>query len=408
MDEAKRTSGFSFFALWFGAAVSLAEIMTGSLLAPLGVKRGIAAILIGHLIGTLILAVVGIIGFERRSPALISSRLSLGRYGSYIVSFFNIVQLVGWTAIMLIQCTRSLQTITGQLFGFQNFHILVIITGILVAVWALYIERGINLVNDIAVLLLLALSVVMLAAILPGRGAHPVSGSISFGTALELSVIMPLSWVPLISDYTMNGRSARGSFFGSFLGYFIGSCFMYITGLLSAVYAGTPDPIAVLMKLNLGISALLIVVLSTVTTTFLDVYSAVMSTLNLTSRISRRSLILIFSGLGTLLALFFPMEQYENFLYMIGSLFAPTFTVVIMDYFLFKEDRSGDLFNVEGLLAAAAGVAAYYAVIRYDLVIGSTIPSMLATAVVYMIFRFVKQNIAVKGREECSARLQRS
>lgn len=408
MDEVKRTSGFSFFALWFGAAVSLAEIMTGSLLAPLGIKKGIAAILIGHLIGTLILAVVGIIGFERRSPSLISSRLSLGRYGSYIISIFNIVQLVGWTAIMLIQCTRSLQTITGQIFGFQNFPVLVIITGILVAVWALYIERGINLVNDIAVVLLLVLSIVMLKSILPGGGVHPVSGSISFGTALELSVVMPLSWVPLISDYTMSGRSARGSFFGSFLGYFIGSCFMYITGLLSAIYAGTPDPIAVLMKLNLGISALLIVVLSTVTTTFLDVYSAVMSTLNLTSKISRKSLILIFSGLGTLLALFFPMEQYQNFLYMIGSLFAPTFSVVIMDYFLFREDRKGDLFNVEGLLAAAVGVAAYYAVIRYDPVIGSTIPSMLATAVSYLIFRLVKQNLIVKGREICSTRLQRS
>lgn len=408
MDEEKRTGGFSFFALWFGAAVSLAEIMTGSLLAPLGVKKGVAAILLGHLIGTLILAVVGIIGFERRSPSLISSRLSLGRYGSYIISIFNIIQLVGWTAIMLIQCTRSLQTITGQLFGFQNFAALVIITGVLVAVWALYIERGINLVNDIAVILLLVLSIVMLKAILPGGGVHPVSGSISFGTALELSVVMPLSWVPLISDYTMNGRSARGSFFGSFWGYFIGSSFMYITGLLSAVYAGTPDPIAVLMKLNLGISALLIVVLSTVTTTFLDVYSAVMSTLNLTSKISRKNLILIFSGLGTLLALFFPMEQYQNFLYMIGSLFAPTFSVVIMDYFLFREDRAGDLFNVEGLLAAAVGVAAYYAVIRYDLVIGSTIPSMLVTAVSYLFFRFVKQNFIVKGREICSTRLQRS
>lgn len=408
MDEARRIGGFSFFALWFGAAVSLAEIMTGSLIAPLGVKKGIAAILIGHLIGTLILAAVGMIGFGRRSPSLISSRLSLGRYGSYLISVFNIIQLVGWTAIMLIQCARSLQTITGRLFGFQNFAVMVIVTGILVAVWALYIDRGINLVNNVAVILLLMLCLVMLNAILPGEGAHRVAGSISFGTALELSVIMPLSWVPLISDYTMSGRSAKGSFWGSFLGYFVGSSFMYITGLLSAVYAGTPDPIAVLMKLNLGISALLIVVLSTVTTTFLDVYSAVMSTLNLTSRIARKNLILIFSGLGTLLALFFPMEQYQNFLYMIGSLFAPTFSVVIMDYFLFREDRADDLFNIEGLLAAAVGVVVYYAVVRSDLMIGSTIPSMLATATSYLFFRFVKHNFIVKGRETWSTKLQRS
>lgn len=395
MAETKKTSGFSFFTLWFGAAVSLAEIMTGSLLAPLGLKKGIVAIVAGHLIGTLILALVGIIGFQRKSPSLLSSRLSLGRYGSYLISIFNIIQLVGWTAIMLIQCTRSLETIAGRLFGFENFAVLLIATGILVAVWALYIDRGINLVNDVAVILLLVLSVVMLKGILPGGEVHQVAGSISFGTALELSVVMPLSWVPLISDYTMSGRSARGSFFGSFWGYFLGSSFMYITGLLTAVYAGTSDPVAVLMKLNLGFSALAIVVLSTVTTTFLDVYSAVMSTLNLTARVSRKNLILLFAGLGTLLALFFPMEQYQNFLYMIGSLFAPVFSVVILDYFLFAEDRAGDLFNVEGLLAAAVGVIAYYAVLRYDLVLGSTVPSMLVTAVAYLFFRFLKKKIVL-------------
>ncbi|HBC93871.1 MAG TPA: putative hydroxymethylpyrimidine transporter CytX, partial [Pelotomaculum sp.] len=114
----------------------LAEIMTGSLIAPLGIREGIAVILAGHLIGTLILALVGIIGFREKSPSLKSSRLSLGRYGSYIISVFNIVQLVGWTAIMLIQCARSLQSITGKLFGFDNFTVLVIAIGILVGIWA--------------------------------------------------------------------------------------------------------------------------------------------------------------------------------------------------------------------------------------------------------------------------------
>lgn len=74
------------FALWFGAAVSLAEIMTGSLLAPLGLRRGLAAILIGHLVGTLILAGVGIIGYREKKPALLASRTSLGKSGSYLVS----------------------------------------------------------------------------------------------------------------------------------------------------------------------------------------------------------------------------------------------------------------------------------------------------------------------------------
>ncbi|TEB05237.1 cytosine permease [Pelotomaculum schinkii] len=397
MGKEGTLGGLNQFALWFGAAVSLAEIMTGSLIAPLGIKEGIAVILAGHLIGTLILALVGVIGFREKSPSLKSSRLSLGRYGSYIISVFNIIQLVGWTAIMLIQCTRSLQSITGKLFGFDNFTVLVIAIGILVGIWAFNAHRGINLINNVAVVLLLLLCVLMLRSVLQAGEAQEFASSITFGAALELSIIMPLTWLPLISDYTMLGKSRAGSFWGSFGGYFLGSSFMYIIGLLSATYAGTPDPIGVMAGLNLGISAVFIVILSTVTTTFLDVYSAVMSTSNISPGVSRKNLILIFTALGTLLAMFFPMEQYENFLYMIGSLFAPIFTIVLMDYFIYKDNRSMDAFNITGFVAAITGVITYYAVTGMDLLIGSTIPAMTVTMVVYGLIRLISKYLVLKG-----------
>ena len=400
MIEAGKTGGFSFFTLWFGAAVSLAEIMTGSLIAPLGLQQGLFVILAGHLIGALILAIVGVIGFREKSPSLKSCRLSLGRYGSYIISFFNIIQLIGWTAIMLIQCSRSLQSITGKLFGFDNFYVLVVLTGVLVVIWALNTEYAISTINNIAVVLLLVLCLLMLKSVMTGNEIKEITSNISFGAALELSIIMPLTWLPLISDYTMLGKSARGSFWGSFAGYFIGSSFMYAIGLVSSLYAGTPDPIAVMTSLNLGLSALLVVVLSTVTTTFLDVYSAVMSTLNLTAKISKKKLILVFGTLGILLAMYFPMEHYENFLYMIGSLFAPVFSVVIADYFIYKDNRSGDLFNLSGLAAAAVGVASYYIIIGQDLLIGATIPSMAVTMAVYALFRLIKKVFVLKGEEK--------
>lgn len=389
MMENTKLSGFSLCALWFGASVSLAEIMTGSLIAPLGIKTGIAVILIGHLIGTLILALTGIIGFREGKPALMASRMSMGKYGSYLISLFNIVQLIGWTAIMLIQCARSLQSITGQLLGFDNFTVLVIGIGILVAVWALNREKGISTINNIAVLLLLVLCLVMLKAIVGQGEIKPIDSTISIGLALELSIVMPLSWVPLISDYTMSGKSLKGSFLGSFAGYFAGSSFMFIIGLLFAVFTGSSDPISSINGLNLGYAALLIVILSTVTTTFMDVYSAVMSTLNLNPAMNKTRLILFFSALGTLLALFFPMEQYQNFLYMIGSLFAPAFSVVIADYFLYRQDRSNQIFNLPGLIAIIAGTVTYYLVLGMDLVIGSTIPSMLVTILVYAVARSI-------------------
>lgn len=387
MNSGKTVGGFSQMALWFGAAVSLAEIITGSLIAPLGLKTGITTILLGHLIGCLILACTGVIGFREKKPSLIASRLSMGTYGSYIISIFNIIQLIGWTAIMLIQCTRALQSITGKLMGFDNFTVLVIFTGILVAIWAISNDNGVTVVNNLAVGLLLVLCMFVFATIISTGEAKTISQTISFGTALELSIIMPLSWVPLISDYTRSGKSLQGSFYGSFIGYFIGSSFMYILGLVFAVYTGTSDPVGMLGNMNLGLAALLIVVLSTVTTTFLDVYSSVMSTLNLASGLSKKWLIMLFSALGIVLAIFFPMENYVSFLYMIGSLFAPAFSVILTDYYLYRKDRSMHLFNIPGLLAMVTGIITYYSVLPLDLPVGSTIPCMLVTFTVYIITR---------------------
>lgn len=389
MTDDKRIGGFNLFTLWFGAAVSIAEIMTGSLISPLGLKKGIGIILLGHLIGTLILSVVGIIGFKERKPSLVSSRVSLGKYGSYIISVLNVIQLIGWTAIMLIQCARSIQPIAGRLLGVSNFTAIVIITGALVALWALCTDGGIGIINDIAVMLLLILSFVMLWSITGAGHIKQVSGSMTFGGALELSIVMPLTWVPLISDYTMRGKSTAGSFWGSFAGYFLGSSLMYIIGLAASVYTGSADIAAILTSLNMGYSALYVVILSTVTTTFLDVYSGVMSALNMVPSLSKRKLIVVFAGLGTLLALYFPMEQYENFLYMIGSLFAPVFTVVIADYFIFKDDRSNSMLNIYGILASAVGVAAYYMMVEKDMSIGSTVPSMMVTMGVYITLRLI-------------------
>ena len=57
-----RTGLFENGLIWFGAGVSIAEILTGTYLAPLGFQKGIAAILLGHLIGCVLLFLAGVIG----------------------------------------------------------------------------------------------------------------------------------------------------------------------------------------------------------------------------------------------------------------------------------------------------------------------------------------------------------
>ena len=99
--EEKRTGLFENGLIWFGAGVSIAEILTGTYLAPLGMGKGLAAIIVGHIIGCLMLFLAGVIGGKVRKSAMETVKMSFGQKGSILFAVLNVLQLVGWTAIMI-------------------------------------------------------------------------------------------------------------------------------------------------------------------------------------------------------------------------------------------------------------------------------------------------------------------
>lgn len=380
----------NFSTLWFGAAVSIAEILTGSLLAPLGFLKGTIAILVGHTIGVSLLAFGGIIGYEQRIPSIMSTRISFGKYGSYIFSVFNMLQLIGWTAVMIIVGGRSLNVVSKTIWSFNNLDFWNILIGTLVCVWIFMGSQGLKKLNTVAVLLLFILTIVLSVLIFKNKELFTkgIMGSISFGTALEYSIIMPLSWLPLIADYTRFGKSKKGSIGGSFIGYFIGGSWMYIIGLGSAIVYHNSDIGSIMVAANLGVVALGIIVLATVTTTFMDVYSAGISFMNINSKVNEKLVAIVLGVVGTLLALYFPIEQYQNFLYAIGSVFAPLFAVLFTDYFLLNKGKSiydEVLINWTAFFVWIIGVILYYKLLKFDMPIGTTVPVMILTSILYFI-----------------------
>lgn len=380
----------SFFFLWFGAAISIAEIMTGGLLTPLGFSNGLMIIFLGHAIGTTILVLGGVIGSREGLPAISSTRISFGLYGTYLFSILNVLQLIGWTAVMIISGARSINSVSTILWSFDNMLFWSVVIGLLIGLWILLGNTGFKRLNVIAVSLLFGLTIILSWVIFHNSKLFTtgMAGGLSFGTGLELNIIMPLSWLPLIADYTRFAKNGRAGFWGPWLGYFIGSSWMYIIGLGAGIVSGNADPTAMMLAANLGLTALGIVLLSTVTTTFLDVYSAGVTFLNITGKWSERTVAIVMTAIGTVIAIFVPIEQYENFLYAIGSVFAPLFAVVLADYFVIKSNRQIQetlLVNWGSTVVWAIGVGLYYYFVGIDFVLGATLPVMLLTGLFYTL-----------------------
>ena len=139
----------------------------------------------------------------------------------------------------------------------------------------------------------------------------------TFGAAVELSVAMPLSWLPLISDYTREAKKPGRATAVSALTYGVVSCWMYVIGMGAALFTGESDIARIMVQAGLGIAGLLIIVFSTVTTTFLDAYSAGVSSESLSEKIKGKW-VAIAAVLGMAGALLFPMDDITGFLYFIA------------------------------------------------------------------------------------------
>lgn len=373
----KKTSTFQNGLIWFGAGVSIAEILTGTYFAPLGMGKGILAIVIGHVIGCALFFFAGLIGGRTGLSAMETVKLSFGKKCGLLFALLNVLQLVGWTAIMIYDGALA----TNGIFE-TGAWVWCLVIGALILLWILIGITNLGLVNKIAMAALFILTLVLCKVIFfdgtPGD-ASAFGEAMSFGAAVELAVAMPLSWLPLVSDYTREAQKPLAATVASTLTYGLVSCWMYVIGMGAAIYTGEGDIALIMVKAGLGVAALVILILSTVTTTFLDAWSAGISSESLSKRLSGKWVAVVVTVIGTAAAILFPMDDITDFLYLIGSVFAPMIAVQLADNFILKRSSFGLAFDWVNLAVWLAGFALYRWLMTVDIPVGSTLPDMLLT-----------------------------
>ena len=311
-------------------------------------------------------------------------KMSFGEKGSLLFAILNVLQLVGWTAIMIYD---------GALAADGVLHtgtaVWAIVIGLLIIAWIFIGLTNLGKVNTIAMTALFILSLVLFKVIFFGTGsAAPVvdDGSLTFGAAVELAVAMPLSWLPLISDYTREARKPFAATFTGVVVYGLVSIFMYMIGMGAAIFTGEYDIAQIMLKTGLGVVGLLIIVFSTVTTTFLDAYSAGVSCVSISAKINEKWAAIAVTVIGTVAALVYPMDNITDFLYLIGSVFAPMIAIQIADYFILKKaDAQKDAFRWKNLLVWVVGFVVYRVLMHVDTPVGNTLPDMVITVILCLI-----------------------
>jgi purine-cytosine permease-like protein len=124
------------------------------------------------------------------------------------------------------------------------------------------------------------------------------------------------------------------------------------------------------MKAGLGMIALVIVIFSTVTTTSL-MHIRGSQLRKYFQKAEGKACRHRCLRVGMLLAIFTPITQFENFLYLIGSVFAPMIAILIADYFILKKDNSAKAADWMNLGLWVIGFILYRVLMRIDTPVGT-------------------------------------
>lgn len=383
MTEDKETTIWGHSFIWFGAAISIAEILTGTLFAPLGLWKATAAIVLGHALGCLLLYYSGVICARNRKCAMENAKLTFGNSGGRIFAGLNVLQLVGWTAVMISLGSQTANLIIPLTAGQWFWQLLI---GVLIIGWLCLRFVILEKTNLVTMPLLCLLAILLSINIISPSIKEIPDGTLSFGEALELSIAMPVSWLPLIGDYTCNSSRPRLVSLVSAIVYFIASCWMYLIGLFAVLCLGENNIAKIMSFAGLGIAALIIVILSTVTTAFLDAYSAGVSFNSIIPRLRARPAAGLVCLIAIILAIICDTNSFEAFLYWIGSIFVPMAVVQICDEILLPRRHSAR----HNILLWLAGFAFYRLFLFLNLPCGSTIPDIIVTSLFCVIFNKLK------------------
>lgn len=434
---AERLWGFWEFS-YANAALAIATwafLIGGAVGLFVGPKEGIAAIVIGNIIGVVLTALAtcapaGKYGIEQ----FIALRSQFGTHGSRLVYVLAVVFLtMGWLAVLAMMFGRSIDGLTAIVGSTEasptGVKMTIAALGAILLTWFI-VARGptsIKIFNMVVSPALAVLMVWMLYLLLSKHSfadlmampalAPPFEDStLNFIIAIEVNLAAGFSWWPYIGNLGRLTKTERTAFWPNILGIFGAAALGEIVGLLAAVALGQSDPTIWMTQIGglaVGLIALGFVAFANITSMANILYTSIVGLRQVGTeglRKLRWEMILgLFCVIPLILVLFFPgmYDGFFIFLVWTSALNSALAGIGIADYFFLRrqkldlrglhapDDRSPYRFlggfNPIGLCALAVGFMVYVwifnpqtlesaAVFKY---LTASIPSCLAAGLVH-------------------------
>src|SRR5919199_360018 len=226
--------GMDYFILWSNLGVGLLVFSAGSFLSEASFIDAMLAIVIGSFVGSFLLALAGKIGSDHAIPSIVSIRPSFGIYGSYLPAVLNIIQLIGWTIFEIMIMSKAAELLVGK---FVPFYAWSIIFGAFVALLGILGPLKViqQWLGKFAIWIVYASSIIIIISFMTSQNLSrlflsPGSG-MSFFSALDIVIAMPISWMPIAADYNRFAKNSNSALRATVMGFAITNILFYFGGM---------------------------------------------------------------------------------------------------------------------------------------------------------------------------------
>jgi purine-cytosine permease-like protein len=275
------------FTLWFGTNIAPLPVVTGAAgvtVFGLDLFWCVVAIVIGHLVGGVFMALHSAQGPQMGIPQMIQSRGQFGSYGALIVVVIAAVMYLAFFASNIVLAGQSLHGIEDSVPVSTGIVLGALGSGLICVVGYKFIHA----LNKIATWVLgvgivLAIGAIFVAGLPPtfwSQGSYTTAGVLA---TISLAALWQIAFAPYVSDYSRYlpaDVGVRATFNATYLGCTLGSILPFVFGAVVAlamapggdVMTGVRDTTG-----GLGLPLLVLFLLSVISHNALNLYGTVLS-----------------------------------------------------------------------------------------------------------------------------------
>ncbi len=430
---------WDLFMTFIGGNANASTWYVGGCLAGMGFTRALGVTLIANPIVYLFMASLGYMGFKIGTTSMGLARVSLGIRGSNVPSIILQFPYLGWCAVNTYVAAISISYILNSVWGLPAYgmpgaHVTMLISILLqcaLTIGAVLIgmSRSVKVFENLSGIFLVLLTVVVTVVVFGTFNVHDIIAwepsteiRMSMGQGIDNLLGWGLAWITCLAEFTRYTKKVSTAVVSPLLGATFSMVWFVMVGVVSTIAVAVStgvfnpdasDPSSVITQLGFGWIAVLVLILSNTTTNVVNFFVGVEAVSNITPRTDKRKIVLWLSAVMVILSII-PLytgsflNTFQTFLGILGALFAPIGTMIMVDFYIlrgkeydirFLSMKNGPYWysngiNWYGMATMILGAASYFVFVNINWMmdtLGATAFTMIFSGVLYVVFYTIGQ-----------------